>query len=91
MHVPRLHRRRSIRLRGYDYTRAGAYFATICVDHGEYLLGEIHAGEMRANDLGRIVLECWNALPRHFPEIELDAFAVMPNHVHGILVLRGNP
>jgi putative transposase len=82
-----IHHRRSIRLRGYDYTRAGAYFVTACAHARESLFGQIVAGEMRRNTYGEIALECWQAIPDHGPHVELDAFVVMPNHIHGILVL----
>jgi REP element-mobilizing transposase RayT len=83
------HHRRSIRLRGYDYTQAGAYFITIVTRHRECMLGDVVDGEMQVNEAGQIVVECWNALPAHFPNVELDAFVVMPNHIHAIIVLKG--
>src|SRR5215216_710218 len=84
---PDIHHRRSIRLHGYDYTRAGAYFVTACTYARECLFGQIAGGEMRLNAYGEIALECWLAIPEHCPHVDLDAFLVMPNHVHGILVL----
>ena len=81
------HHRRSIRLQGYDYSSAGAYFVTICAKKRECLFGEIVDGEMRMNDAGRIVNETWLALSDHYSGWETDAFVVMPNHVHGILVI----
>jgi REP element-mobilizing transposase RayT len=84
---PQRHHRRSIRLKGYDYSQAGAYFVTICAQNRECLFGEIVDGEMRLNGQGEIVIACWDNLPCHFPHIELDAFVVMPNHVHGIIVI----
>lgn len=80
--------RRSIRLRDYDYSSAGAYFVTICVAHRACLLGEIAGGEMQLSTLGRIVADSWLALPTRFPTVELDAFVVMPNHVHAIVALN---
>ncbi len=84
---PFKHHRRSIHLRGYDYTQAGAYFVTIVTRNRECLFGAIVDGEMRLNEAGQKVAECWDALPAHFPNVELDAFVVMPNHVHGIVVI----
>ncbi len=84
---PQQHHRRSIRLKGFDYTSAGAYFLTICVQQGQCTLGEINGGEMHPSIFGRIAAECWDDLPNHYPHLILDAFVVMPNHVHGILVL----
>ena len=84
---PDTHHRRSIRLKGYDYSQAGAYFFTICTRDRGCLFGEIVDGEMRLNSLGEIVQDCWDDLPRHYPQIELDAFVIMPNHVHGIVFI----
>ncbi|MDP8965014.1 MAG: hypothetical protein M3O33_13750 [Cyanobacteriota bacterium] len=86
-HNPEKPHRRSIRLRGYDYTREGAYYFTICCHQRRSLLGEIKEGAMHLNLIGITVKAVWESLPRHFPLIELDAFVVMPNHVHGIIVI----
>ena len=86
---PHKHHRRSIRLPGYDYRSAGAYFVTICVLRGECLLGNIVDGEMQQSELGRIAAHYWQRIPRHFPHVELDEWVVMPNHLHGILVFGG--
>jgi putative transposase len=88
---PEKHHRRSIRLQGYDYTREGAYYFTICCHQRRCLLGEIKDGVMHLNLAGATVKAVWDSLPRHFPLIELDAFVVMPNHVHGIIVITDNP
>jgi len=79
--------RRSIRLAGYDYSWAGAYFVTICAHDRICQFGDIMNGEMRLNDAGRIVERCWREIPAHFPHVELDEFVIMPNHIHGILVI----
>ncbi len=84
---PELHHRRSIRLRGYDYSRAGAYFVTVCMQGKRPVLGEIVEGEMVLNEAGRLVGRAWEILPRRFPHITLDAFVAMPNHVHGIIMV----
>jgi putative transposase len=86
---PDIHHRRSIRLQGYDYAQAGAYFVTICTQDRECLFGKVVNGEMVLNDAGRMVQAVWDGLPGRFPFIELDQFCVMPNHVHGIIVLTG--
>jgi len=83
--------RRSIRLHGYDYSRAGAYFVTICTRNRACLFGEIIDGEMVLDDSGAMVETVWNELPDRFPNIDLDAFIIMPNHIHGIIVLVGAP
>jgi REP element-mobilizing transposase RayT len=87
---PTKHHRRSIRLQGYDYTAAGAYFITICTHQRQCLFGEIIDGVMQLNATGLCVEACWRSLPRHFETLELDAFVIMPNHLHGILLLDGD-
>jgi REP-associated tyrosine transposase len=84
---PKIHHRRSIRLRGYNYTRPGWYFLTVSAHGKEHVFGEIDGWDMRLNDFGRIVTECWNELPQHYPHLRLHEFVVMPNHVHGIVEL----
>ncbi|MCS6804883.1 MAG: transposase [Blastocatellia bacterium] len=83
---PRLNRR-SIRLKGYDYAQPGAYFITICTHDRACLFGDVVDGKMRLNAMGQMVQQCWQEIPCHFPHVELDAFVVMPNHIHGILVI----
>lgn len=85
---PRTHRRRSIRLQGYDYTQAGAYFITICTQDRACLFGDIVDGEMRLNPFGHIVLEEWQRTALVRPHVTLDAFVIMPNHIHGIIVIN---
>jgi len=82
-------RRRPLRLPGFDYSGEGAYFVTICTRNRECLLGDVMKGKMRLNELGQMVQTVWDGLRERFPAIESDAFVVMPNHVHGILVLVG--
>jgi REP element-mobilizing transposase RayT len=84
---PDKHHRRSVRLKGYDYTQAGAYFITICTQGRECLFGEVADDEMHLNEYGRIVRDVWFDLPNHVSNVVLDAFVVMPNHVHGIVVI----
>jgi REP element-mobilizing transposase RayT len=84
---PERHNRRSIRLKNYDYTSAGAYFVTICVKNRECLFGNITDGTVQLNSYGEIVNTVWHGLPDHYPHVELDAWVVMPNHVHGIILL----
>ena len=83
-----LHHRRSIRLPEYDYSQAGAYFITICTHQREYIFGNIVDGEMKLNELGQIAFEQWQQIPERFGSIELDAFVIMPNHIHGIIVIN---
>ena len=82
---PNIHHRKSIRLKGYDYTQAGLYFITICCQNRECLFGNIINGEMILNDAGNIANECWLAIPNHFPNVVLHEFVIMPNHIHGII------
>jgi len=82
---PQKHHRRSIRLKGYDYTRPGAYFITICTKHRAWLFGEVVDGRMVLNEMGEIVHFTWHDLPNHLPHIRLDEFVIMPNHIHGIV------
>jgi putative transposase len=84
---PDKHHRQSIRLKGYDYAQAGAYFVRLCAQERACLFGEVADGGMRVNPYGQVVLECWDDLVNHYPHIALDAFVVMPNHVHGIIAL----
>ena len=81
------HHRHSIRLRGYDYSQAGAYFVTICEVNRECIFGDVVNGEMCPNQFGEIVLKWWNELPNYYPPVELDEFVVMPNHMHGTIVI----
>ncbi len=102
---PDIHHRRSIRLQGYDYAQAGAYF-TICTHTRECLFGSVGAGskpaphlqpaldfkpalatQMKLNECGEIVQHTWDDLVNHNENIELDAFVVMPNHIHGIVTI----
>ncbi len=84
---PQIHHRRSIRLKGYDYSQAGAYFITICCQDRACLFGKIADGRMVLNDAGKIANECWLQIPEHFPKVILHEHIVMPNHVHGIIEL----
>lgn len=82
--------RKSIRLAGYDYSQPGAYFITIVTNGRECILGQIFDCQMALFDAGRIVDRSWRDLPKRYPGIQLDAFVVMPNHVHGVITLVDN-
>ena len=84
---PAKHNRRSVRLRGWDYARASAYFVTVCTQNRECLFGNVVQGEMRLNDFGLRVKNIWDDLPNHYPTVVLDSFVIMPNHIHGIIAL----
>ena len=84
---PQKHHRRSIRLKGYDYTQPGAYFVTICTHHRMHVFGEVVNGEMVLNDTGKIARDEWfkTAELRPFVKLYEDEFVIMPNHGHGII------
>ncbi|MBZ4660580.1 MAG: hypothetical protein JG766_2503 [Desulfacinum sp.] len=84
------HRRRPMRLPGYDYSRPGAYFVTLCTHRKIPLFGRVEDGRMVLNAAGRVAERCWLDIPGHFPQVRLDQYVVMPNHLHGILwIVRG--
>jgi len=85
---PNNHHRRSIRLKGYDYSQAGMYFVTICCQDKVCRFGKIKNGEMILNDFGKIAYEEWIKLSERYPNVLLDAFQIMPNHIHGIIALE---
>ena len=82
-----IHHRRSIRLKGYDYAQAGAYFVSICTQNRECLFGEITNGKIVLNAAGRMVSETWEWLATQYDHVELDQWVIMPNHMHGIIVI----
>lgn len=84
---PQIHHRRSIRLKGYDYAQAGAYFITICCQDRICRFGQVVDGEMVLNALGQIAYQEWVQLTERFANFELDVFQIMPNHIHGIMLL----
>jgi len=86
--VPTKQKRKNIRLEGWDYADNGWYFVTICVKDHRCVFGEITNGELRLNDTGKMVQKFWEEIPQHFENIELDEFIVMPNHIHGIIVIE---
>lgn len=79
--------RRSIRLKGYDYAQAGAYYVTVCTHERGHLFGDVVNAEMVPTAMGASAQRCWDAIPEHMPMVALDEFIVMPNHVHGIIVI----
>jgi len=81
--------RRSIRLEDYDYTLAGAYFITLCTFDRKNLFGNIIRGEMKYNDAGKMVQRIWSEIPKFYSKVDIDEFIIMPNHVHGIIILVG--
>ena len=84
---PDTHRRRSIRLKGYDYTQAGAYFVTVVTYGRECLFGDVVDGDMVLNENGQIIVEEWVRTADIRPNVSLDVFIVMPNHIHSIIMI----
>ncbi len=81
------YRIKSTRLKDWDYSLEGAYFVTICTKDREHFLGEIAEGVITQTEQSKIARECWLDLPNHYPNCVLDVFVVMPNHVHGIIII----
>ncbi len=85
---PDIHHTRAIRLKGYDYSQAGLYFITICTQNRLCLFGRIKNGEMVLNEYGKIIKTSWERLQQKYEHIDPSEFVVMPNHLHGIIVLN---
>lgn len=79
------HHRRSIRLKNYDYSREGLYFVTLVCQNRLHRFGKIEDAKMKLNEAGKVAQLCWEAIPKHFPQVVLHNYIIMPNHVHGIL------
>jgi putative transposase len=77
----------SARLASWDYGSNAAYFITICTHNMVHAFGEVVDGRANLTLLGQAADECWRAIPEHFPFVVLDEFVVMPNHVHGIVII----
>jgi putative transposase len=86
-YTPAFYHRQSIRLKGYDYSLAGAYFITICCQDKMSFFGDIAGEQILLNDIGHMVQASWERLPYRFPHLDLDASVVMPNHFHAILLI----
>ena len=82
-----MHSRSIMRLKGYDYTLSGAYFVTLVTWNRQYLFGEIIGGEMKLNTAGEIVARAWTNTGHIRPNVNVDVFVIMPNHVHGIIII----
>ena len=78
----------SARLQNWDYGWNASYFVTICTKNREHYFGKIVDGEMHFSEIGRIAKQFWREIPDHFPFVILDAFVIMPNHVHGIIIIK---
>ena len=84
-------RRKSNRAEGYDYAEAGWYYVTVCTHELRTMFGDVVDGEMVLNSAGEIATAVWEGLPERFPLVSIDAFIVMPNHMHGIVVINEGP
>ncbi|MDZ4245967.1 MAG: transposase [Dehalococcoidia bacterium] len=84
-------RRRSIRLKNYDYSQPGAYFVTICSQNRRCLFGENKNAEIILNDAGRMITNIWHQIPAYYPGTDSGEFVVMPNHIHGIIFVGAGP
>ncbi|MBK9421404.1 MAG: hypothetical protein IPN44_10195 [Flavobacteriales bacterium] len=80
--------RRTIRMRGYDYAQEGAYYVTICTDARRHWFGHIAESVVHRSFIGELAQQCWDAIPEHMPHVDIGEFVVMPNHVHGIVIIR---
>ena len=81
------YRIKSTRLKDFDYASNGAYFVTMCTKNRECHFGHVINGEIKLSDMGKIVEQCWDTITNHFTNVVLDEFIVMPNHVHGVIII----
>ncbi|MGB0870738.1 MAG: transposase [Flavobacteriales bacterium] len=81
------YRIKSIRLPHWDYRNNGMYFITICTKNRLYFFGNVKNGHVHLNEIGKLAYQYWNEIPEHFSFVKLGEFVVMPNHVHGILIV----
>lgn len=88
---PRIHNRKSIRLKDYDYTQPGSYFVNICTANRRCIFGTVKNSEIFLSDIGKIAFNDWLAIPNHYHNVSLDTFQIMPNHTHGIIVINEPP
>jgi len=89
MFDPKIHHRRSIRLKGFDYASPGKYFITICCNQGACLFGSVAGDEMILNDAGSMIDRWWQKVPGKFPDMALDVYQIMPKHFHAIIINTG--
>lgn len=88
---PERHHRHSTRIKGYDYSQPGSYFITLCAHNRDCWFGKVIDGTIQLSPMGKVASDCWWQIPRHFPNVVLDEFVVMPNHLHGIITIAHNP
>jgi putative transposase len=85
---PKIHHRSSIRLKQYDYSWPGWYYVTMCTKDRDCTLGDVIADRVVLNEIGKISEQCWRWLGERFPQVELDEYVIMPNHLHGIVIIN---
>jgi len=78
------------RLKGYNYAQDGWYFVTVCTKDRKHFFGKIINGEMRLSKIGKMAEKFWQEIPAHFPDVKSDEFIIMPNHIHGIIIIENN-
>lgn len=83
----KFHFRKNNRLKEYDYSLPGYYFATICTKNMSHYFGQVTNAKMVLSEIGKSVENYWLDIPKHFPYVELDSFIIMPNHIHGIIII----
>lgn len=86
--MPQFQERKNTQMKQWNYSSEGCYFVTICVKNKQCLFGNVKGPKMHLNNWGQIAHDCWKQIPKHFPTIGIDQFVIMPNHVHGIIVIR---
>ncbi len=82
--------KKQYRLKGYDYSQGGFYFITICTNNRECFFGKIVNGKMKLSEIGLIADKFWQEIPDRFPVMKIDEYIVMPNHVHGIIIINAD-
>jgi len=83
-------KRKLTRLRSYDYSENGYYFITLCTEDGKEYFGKIENEKMVLNQYGEIVERLWKEIPNHYDNVEMDEFVIMPNHIHGIIIISNS-
>jgi hypothetical protein len=87
---PEIHHRYSIRLKNYDYSKPGAYFITLCTNNNEYLFGKLQNQQMILNEAGKMIDKVWSEIYLNYTDVKTDVYQIMPNHFHGIIMIKGN-
>ncbi len=84
------YRTETTRLKNWDYSLPGTYFVTICTQKGKYYFGDIKNEQMQYTETGKIAKQYFNEIPKHYPNVVINEFVVMPNHVHGLVIITNN-